>query len=266
VTTDSICRSPDFAGKVAALAQIGPNLGIVIRAPSVTAAEYTDWVTVGSAARRPGGSAIFVHRRPDVAAAIDADGLQLRQEDLSPRDARTVFPVGSIGVSVHNREEAQAALYAGADFVVAGTVFESTSHPGRPGRGIEWLRGFRDLGAPVIAIGGITPERVHEVRDAGAAGLAVISAIWDQADPVAAARGLIDAWGPTGQEIQLTVNGESKRIRGSATLEDLLEELELDARAVVVELNRRIVRRPELGHTRLQNGDAVELVHFVGGG
>jgi thiamine biosynthesis protein ThiS len=61
------------------------------------------------------------------------------------------------------------------------------------------------------------------------------------------------------------VNGEQRRITGP-TLEGLLAELGLDPRAVVVELNRQIVRRPELAATALQDGDAVELVHFVGGG
>ena len=66
-------------------------------------------------------------------------------------------------------------------------------------------------------------------------------------------------------ELTLTLNGAPRRVR-AATLAGLLEQLELDPRAVVVELNRRIVRRPELASTRLSDGDAVELVHFVGGG
>ena len=67
-------------------------------------------------------------------------------------------------------------------------------------------------------------------------------------------------------ELTLTLNGELRRVRSAATLEALLQELELDPRAVVVELNRRIVRRPELASTPLNDGDTVELVHFVGGG
>jgi thiamine biosynthesis protein ThiS len=67
-------------------------------------------------------------------------------------------------------------------------------------------------------------------------------------------------------ELALTVNGEPRRLPGPATLLDLLAHLGLDPRAVVVELNREIVRRPRLGETRLAEGDTVELVHFVGGG
>ena len=67
-------------------------------------------------------------------------------------------------------------------------------------------------------------------------------------------------------DLAITVNGEPRTVPGPATLDDLLRGLGLDARAVVVEHNRRIVRRPKLGATQLAPGDAVELVHFVGGG
>jgi len=67
-------------------------------------------------------------------------------------------------------------------------------------------------------------------------------------------------------DVRLQVNGETRVIPGPATLDDLLHHLELDARMVVVELNREIVRRGRLAETGLKDGDAVELVHFVGGG
>jgi thiamine biosynthesis protein ThiS len=67
-------------------------------------------------------------------------------------------------------------------------------------------------------------------------------------------------------EIRIAVNGQPRALSGPATLADLLRELSLDPRQVVVELNREIVRRPRLGQVELQPGDAVELVHFVGGG
>lgn len=67
-------------------------------------------------------------------------------------------------------------------------------------------------------------------------------------------------------EVVVQVNGEPRRLPSPATLADLLDAVGLDARMVVVELNRVIVRRPELPTTRLNDGDQVELVHFVGGG
>jgi thiamine biosynthesis protein ThiS len=67
-------------------------------------------------------------------------------------------------------------------------------------------------------------------------------------------------------DLLISLNGQPRKIPGPATLHDLLRELGLDARTVVVEHNRRIVRRPRLRETTLAAGDAVELVHFVGGG
>ncbi len=67
-------------------------------------------------------------------------------------------------------------------------------------------------------------------------------------------------------ELALTVNGEARRVPAPATVADLLAGLGLDARAVVVEVNRRIVRRQQVADTPLESGDVVELVHFVGGG
>ena len=67
-------------------------------------------------------------------------------------------------------------------------------------------------------------------------------------------------------ELALTINGEGRVVPGPATVQDLLDHLGLDARGIVVELNRRIVRRPEIGRTALEDGDVLELVHFVGGG
>jgi thiamine biosynthesis protein ThiS len=67
-------------------------------------------------------------------------------------------------------------------------------------------------------------------------------------------------------ELQIMVNGEPRRFPGPATAADLLRHLGLDARTVVVELNRQIIRRPRLAETALADGDTVELVHFVGGG
>ena len=66
--------------------------------------------------------------------------------------------------------------------------------------------------------------------------------------------------------MQLVINGEPRAVAHATTVEHLLAELGLDARAVVVELNRVIIRRPALASTPLAEGDSVEIVHFVGGG
>ncbi len=68
------------------------------------------------------------------------------------------------------------------------------------------------------------------------------------------------------QTISVVVNGEPRSVTEGATLLELLRALALDPRSVVVEHNRRIVRRPALAEVRVAPGDAIELVHFVGGG
>jgi thiamine biosynthesis protein ThiS len=68
------------------------------------------------------------------------------------------------------------------------------------------------------------------------------------------------------ETIDIMVNGERRAVTRGATLLELLQSLDLDPRGVVVEHNRSIVRRPALGEVRVAPGDAIELVHFVGGG
>ncbi len=67
-------------------------------------------------------------------------------------------------------------------------------------------------------------------------------------------------------EVTLIINGDQRRVPALASVQDLLEHLGLDARGVVVEVNENIIRRPYLRETTLNEGDRVELVHFVGGG
>lgn len=68
------------------------------------------------------------------------------------------------------------------------------------------------------------------------------------------------------QTVDVVINGETRGVTPGATLLEVLAELELDPRAVVVEHNRHIVRRPGLGEVTVSAGDAIEVVHFVGGG
>jgi len=67
-------------------------------------------------------------------------------------------------------------------------------------------------------------------------------------------------------QLTIELNGERRVVPGPLTLAGLLEHVGLDPRAVVVERNREIVRRPQLASTPLLEGDVIELVHFVGGG
>jgi thiamine-phosphate pyrophosphorylase len=147
-----------------------------------------------------GKALLIINDRVDVAEAVESDGVQIPEDGLPTRIVRGIMGrYVVIGRSVHDVEAAQTAARDGAEFVLAGTVYESKSHPGVKPAGPDLIRNItKDSVLPVLAIGGITAGKLDEVIKAGAAGVAVISAIAGAADPKAAAQELTsalkDAW------------------------------------------------------------------------
>ena len=193
-TDAALLRTPEFGVRAAAIAAGGSAVALHARAPG----EGGGFLAAGAlrilALARPPEAAVFINGRPDVAAALSAGGVQLTLRDLGPRDARRVFPHGWIGCSVHRPDEAAAAVADGADFLVVGSIYETASHPGQPATGTRLVTECAKLGRPVIAIGGITPERAIEVKAAGAYGVAAIRALWAAPDPAAATLALLAPW------------------------------------------------------------------------
>ncbi|MDX2193170.1 MAG: thiamine phosphate synthase, partial [Gemmatimonadales bacterium] len=136
---------------------------------------------------------LVVSGRPDVAALAEADGVQLARGDLRPADARALVPGALVGASVHSADEARAAAAEGADYLLAGNIHETASHPGRPAAGLALVEAAARTGLPVIAIGGMTPARAADARQAGAWGVAAIGALWHAPDPHGAALAFLDA-------------------------------------------------------------------------
>ena len=153
-------------------------------------------VEVGRALRelaRQRGVAFIVNDRVDVALAVDADGVHVGQDDMPARLARKLLGLDKIvGVSASTVEEALQAQADGADYVSASPVFSTPTKPdAAPPTGLEGLRAFVEaLRVPVVAIGGINEGNVGEVIKAGAAGVAVISAVVAAPDVAEAARRL----------------------------------------------------------------------------
>ena len=127
----------------------------------------------------------IVNDRVDLALVLDADGVHLGQDDLPALRARPLLKPGMIlGVSTHSVEQARAARDAGADYVAVGSMFPTGSKPGFQLVGPALIRAVRaEIAAPLIGIGGITPDNVAEVIRAGADGVAVISAVGSAPDP-----------------------------------------------------------------------------------
>ena len=141
-----------------------------------------------------GRAKLLVNDRIDVALALNADGVQLPEDGMPVADAkRIVGPDLLIGRSVHSVSGAVKAQSGGADFLIAGTIFPSPSHPDGPTQGVDFLRALcREVSLPVLAIGGVTTQNVAEVMEAGCSSVAVISAISEAEDPGAAASSLVN--------------------------------------------------------------------------
>jgi len=145
---------------------------------------------------RDRGACLIVNDRLDVALAADAEGVHLGREDFPLSLARHLLgPDRVIGASAETVEEALEGMRAGADYIGAGPVYATGSKPDASAPiGLEGLRAIAcAVEIPVIAIGGVTVERVPEILAAGAYGIAVIEAVACDPDPAAATRRLREA-------------------------------------------------------------------------
>jgi thiamine-phosphate pyrophosphorylase len=128
------------------------------------------------------GAKVVVNDRTDVALAAGADGVHLRADSPPAGQVRSIVPPGFlIGRSVHDDAEAISAAGTGVDYLVLGTIFPSVSKSA----GTTWLgpealeRAARGTSVPVLAIGGITADKVGSIATAGAAGVAAIGLFAD---------------------------------------------------------------------------------------
>ena len=146
------------------------------------------------------GARLIVNDRADVALATGAGGVHLGMHDLDPTTARRILgPPALIGATANDLAAAQRQFDAPVDYLGVGPVFGTTSKRNpAPTLGLDALAAIaRRSPVPVIAIGGITPERVADVMDAGAYGVAVLSGVASSDDPRAATaryRAALDAW------------------------------------------------------------------------
>jgi len=130
----------------------------------------------------------IINDRVDIALACGVQGVQLTHKSIAVPDVQAIAPALLIGASVHSSEEARDAERAGADWCVAGHVFETESHPGAPRREKTFVSDVvAAVSFPVIAIGGIRPEHVHSLVHRGAHGVAAIRGIWNDENPELAA-------------------------------------------------------------------------------
>jgi thiamine-phosphate pyrophosphorylase len=147
------------------------------------------------------GVPFVVNDRPDVALALDADGVHLGQDDLPPSVARRIVgPDVLIGRSTHSREDIERARAEHgegvADYIAVGPLYETPTKPGRPAVGPDLLAyAARRVPFPWFAIGGINATNVAGVVATGASRIVVVRAITEAADPIGAVEALRRALG-----------------------------------------------------------------------
>jgi thiamine-phosphate pyrophosphorylase len=188
VATGEVVARSDFEKlAVALLFAGGPGIALHLRDRRLDARSLHGLaLRLGDTARSAGGWCV-VNDRADIALTARAQALQLGAGALPVQAARRVLGSDvAVGASVHSPAEARSRANAGADYLIVGTVFPTPTHPGGPIGGTDLIEACARIGPPVIGIGGIDPGNTMEVLAAGAAGVAVVRAVWDHPSPVTA--------------------------------------------------------------------------------
>jgi thiamine-phosphate pyrophosphorylase len=131
------------------------------------------------------GALFIINDRVDLALAVDADGVHLGQQDMPIAIARQLLgPQRLIGLSTTNSEEMQRAIADGADYIGVGPVYETPTKVGKAATGLEYVSyAAKNCSIPWFAIGGIDPNNVNDVIDAGAKRVSVVRSIMQAEQP-----------------------------------------------------------------------------------
>jgi thiamine-phosphate diphosphorylase len=186
VTDDVVLQQSSFIPTATrVLRALAPNVALHVRGRATSAQTL-----FGIVSELHGqGGIVLVNDRVDVAITARAHGVQLGARSLPIGAVREISHNLTIGYSAHEPEECARAGRDGADFVFAGSIYATASHPGVTPGGLPLLAScVAGCSVPVLAIGGVTHEQVAEVRAAGAHGVAVIRAVWHAPDPVQSAQ------------------------------------------------------------------------------
>ena len=138
---------------------------------------------------------LIVNDRADIALAVGAAGAHFGQDDMPVSIGRQILPTDAIiGASARTEKKILAAISESADYIGFGPIYGTTSKPdAETAKGLDRLRRMCDIAAcPVIAIGGITVQTAKDVIQAGAHGIAVISAVCAHREPTVATQALLN--------------------------------------------------------------------------
>lgn len=190
VTDRHLCLDAPLASKVSQAIEGGVNM-VQIREKDILSERLLE---LSQEIRQAidGRALLMINGRIDVAIACRADGIHLAEDGLELSVLRRIAGDDFlVGRSVHSLEGALRAQNEGVDYLMAGTIFETSSHPGFLSTGVSFLRELRSaVRIPYIGIGGITSDNAANVVGAGAYGAAVISSILAADEPKDASKAL----------------------------------------------------------------------------
>ena len=194
LVTDS---ASERAVRVTTAAARGGASVVQLRDKELSDAVFVERGRALRAALAPLGVPLVVNDRVEAALAIGADGVHVGQSDVSAARVRAALgPEKLVGLSIETTDQLEGLDRDAVDYIGAGPVFATATKPDHaPPIGMDGLAAIcRGAPCPAVAIGGLSLAHVAAVKVAGAAGIAVVSAIASAPDPEAAARDLAHAW------------------------------------------------------------------------
>jgi thiamine-phosphate diphosphorylase len=177
LTNDVVLADPGFvASATAVMHTCRSRVAIHLRSTDTTPHRLLELSLELRVVSELTGSWVLIHDRVDIAMVAGITGAQLTSRSLSIADARRIAPDMVIGASVHATADAWMTAQSGATFLVAGPTGETAYAPDPA----AFVRDVVDAaeGCPVVAVGGMTPERVRDMVQAGAVGVAAMRGIW----------------------------------------------------------------------------------------
>lgn len=195
VTDSGMCSAMGLERLVTEAVAGGVTM-VQLREKHASTREFLDKARALQAILQPQGVPLLINDRVDIAMAVNAAGVHLGQSDMPCHVARQLLgPEAIIGLTVDTDEQAVATESMDADYLGVGPVFETNTKPDHsPVLGVDGFTRRRALSSrPCVAIGSVRAEHAHTLLDAGADGLAVVSALCAAGDPRQVARELREA-------------------------------------------------------------------------
>lgn len=178
LTNDVVLADPGFVRTATAVMEAsGARIAIHLRATAITPHRMLELSLELRVVSEVTRSWVLVHDRVDIAMVAGVTGAQLTSRSLAMADARRIAPAMILGASVHASADAWVTAQSGASFMVAGPANDTAHAPTDLANFVAAVVDAAEF-CPVIVIGGMTPERAHDMSRAGAAGIAAMSGIW----------------------------------------------------------------------------------------